>query len=394
MSRAGYQKHNTYSNLKTVVLGSFYSSDYFKYIQHPTIRSALTKIADEINHDLDYFETFLKKRGVNVVRPGLPSIDEFYQHIELHHQLPIPPLQPRNNHSVIGRQLYKIQPGHLCVDQCLIDYDSTMVDLSEKNLEFYHHSLNNNVDCSNNDIWYCRNKYQELAGPNWPDFYEYVKGSIADLPHIQKEMQEFENVLRYNFRDFGPLDGPNIFPTDHGVVVDSNEYCNYSKWAQTEIGNYNYISVNTGAGHTDGCFNILGHNTILGIGGLIDYQKIFPNHTVISVPDESYINHVKSFAQIKNLVGGRWWVDGQENNIDFINFIETYCKDWTGFVEETVFDINVLAIDPDTVCVSGSNPDIEKKLADQGIESILIPWRHGFFVDGGLHCITLDLYRD
>ena len=27
------------------------------------------------------------------------------------------------------------------------------------------------------------------------------------------------------------------------------------------------------------------------------------------------------------------------------------------------------------------------------MEAIYVPWRHRFFWDGGLHCITLDLVR-
>ena len=250
------------------------------------------------------------------------------------------------------------------------------------------------VDCFQNNIWYSKRKYQELRGPDWPDFYEYVSGARSPLSHIAKEMSEFADVLVYNSRDFGHLAGPNIFPTDHGVVIDSNEYCDYVAWARQNIGDYNYISINTGGGHTDGCFTVLGHRTILGIDPLIDYAGIFPEYTIVPIPEESYITHVNSFNKLKPLVGGRWWIDGQEDNLAFIEFIEQYCKDWTGFVEETVFDVNVFAVDPDTVCVSGNNPAIENSLHRQGIESVLIPWRHRFFVDGGLHCITLDLYRE
>jgi hypothetical protein len=28
------------------------------------------------------------------------------------------------------------------------------------------------------------------------------------------------------------------------------------------------------------------------------------------------------------------------------------------------------------------------------MEPVYVPWRHRYFWDGGLHCITLDLYRE
>lgn len=394
MINHGYQKHNTYGSLKSVVLGSYYTADHFRYVKNAKIRSALSQVADEINQDLLEFEHFLKTQGVAVVRPDVMSVEEFYQYIEQHQQLPSPPLQPRNNHSVIGNTLYKIEPSDVRIDQCLANYCNNIEDLSADNQNFFAQSLEANKNCQHQGIWYCREKYQQLAGGDWPDFYQYVQGVRSALPDIQAEMQQFANVLMYNRRDFAALAGPNIFPTDHGVVIDSNEYCNYSKWAAEHIGQHRYISINTRAGHTDGCFVILGHQTILGIDPLIDYQQHFPNYHVVAVPDQSYIAQVDAFDQMRSKVNGRWWVPGQEHNQDFIEFVEHYCGSWTGFVEETVFDVNVLAIDPDLVCVSGHNPLIQTQLAARGINTVTIPWRHRFFVDGGLHCITLDLYRD
>jgi hypothetical protein len=390
-----YKKNNTYGELKSVVLGSYYYPDYFKYIKNSAVREPLMKIAEEINQDLDQFENFLKTKNVKVIRPTLPGVDQFNGYIETHQQLPTPPLQPRNNHSVIGNELYKLDCAVPEIDQCLLQYNATTVDLLTKNKEFYQKSIQSNSDCFHNGTWFSKQKYQELAGPDWPQFEHYVQGAVASLSHIQQEIDSFQSVLKYNNRDFGPLLGPNIFPTDQGIVVDSNEYCNYAGWASENITDQKpYISISTGAGHTDGCFIVLGHNTILGIDLLINYKKYFPGYTVIPVPDKNYMDHVQSFSQMKSLVGGRWWVDGAEHNFDFINFVENYCSAWTGYVQETVFDVNVFAIDPDTVCVSNANQSIIDQLHCRGINAVVIPWRHRFFVDGGLHCITLDLYRE
>jgi len=390
-----YQKNNTYGELKSVALGSYYYPEYFKYIKNSAVRESLMKIAEEVNCDLDNFEIFLKTKNIKVIRPALPDIDQFNNYIETHQQLPRPPLQPRNNHSVIGNQLYKLESAEIKIDQCLMQYNENMIDLSAANQQFYQESLQSNQHCCNNGTWFARQKYQELAGPDWPTFEQYVLGKTAALPHIQQEIDTFQSVLKYNNRDFGHLRGPNIFPTDQGIVIDSNEYCNYSHWAAENITNkQHYISINTGAGHTDGCFTILGHNIILGIDPLIDYKKHFPEYTVIPVSDRNYMDHVQSFKMMKSLVNGKWWVNGAEHNLEFVNFVKKYCSDWTGYVAETVFDVNVLAIDPDTVCVTGNNQQIIDQLNNHGIDAVLIPWRHRFFVDGGLHCITLDLYRE
>ena len=39
------------------------------------------------------------------------------------------------------------------------------------------------------------------------------------------------------------------------------------------------------------------------------------------------------------------------------------------------------------------NPQVIEFLKKHKIDYIHIPWRHRYFWDGGLHCITLDLKR-
>ena len=62
--------------------------------------------------------------------------------------------------------------------------------------------------------------------------------------------------------------------------------------------------------------------------------------------------------------------------------------------EETVFDVNVLVLDEHHVCVNNMNPIVIDFLKKHNMEPVHVPWRHRFFWDGGLHCITLDLYRE
>ncbi len=57
-----YKKNNTYGELKSTVIGSYYYPDYFKYIKNSSVREPLMKIAEEINQDLDQFENFLKTK--------------------------------------------------------------------------------------------------------------------------------------------------------------------------------------------------------------------------------------------------------------------------------------------------------------------------------------------
>ena len=42
---------------------------------------------------------------------------------------------------------------------------------------------------------------------------------------------------------------------------------------------------------------------------------------------------------MKNKNQGRWWIKGEEDNQDLIDYIDTWLDHWVTYVEETVFDI-------------------------------------------------------
>ena len=402
MHKKPYSKYNTYGQLRTVVLGSYYPSEYFNFIDIAAVRDPLKIIAQEINEDLNYFESMLQQHGVTVLRPALPTIEEFIGYYEQNQKFLSPPLQVRDYHSVIGDKIYQFdQPSSQItqtINACITQDYNEVIDLTNSNRTVFKQSmiLNSNYYNQTTDLWYCHQKYQELAGPDWPTFYDYVQGDRSDIPFIQKELIEFTDALCYETKEVRPLCAPNIFPLDDTIIIDCNEYCNYTKWFAEQTGYTGRIThINTKAGHTDGCFVVLGNNVILGITPLIDYPKYFPGYKIIEVPTQNYMSHINNFKIMKqNRVGGRWWIPGEENNQELINYVEEYLSEWTGHVYETVFDVNVLAINPDTVFVSSYNKFIADQLLANGINSVVIPWRHRFFVDCGLHCITLDLCRD
>ena len=65
----------------------------------------------------------------------------------------------------------------------------------------------------------------------------------------------------------------------------------------------------------------------------------------------------------------------QEDNDEFTHFVETWLQDWVGYVEETVFDVNVLVLDEHHVCINNMNPTVIEFLKKHKMEPIHIPWR-------------------
>jgi len=387
-----YRKYNTYGRLKAVMLGSYFYPEYFSKISNANVREPLMRMAQEINEDLNQFHNILKDFGVSVIKA--PQSTGYFDQDNPY----LPSLQVRNSHAVVGDRMYQVNPDwYEPINPVLKEFCPNIVNLVGDNTNFYDKSMsaaksNYNQDL---DLWYSHEKYQELAGSDWPKYNDYINGQRSTIPSIQNEMNSFRAVLEYETKELAPLQGPNIINTDDYICIDANEYCNYADWFDKHVTDLRPIRQFTSkAGHVDGCFAVLGNNTILGIDPLINYKNYFPNHTVISVPPESYQHQIHEFKIMKEKVNGAWWLAGEEHNNEFINYVETNLKSWVGYVAESVFDVNVLALDEHTICVSNITEDIQKQLRSRGIECILVPWRHRFFVDGGLHCITLDLYRD
>jgi len=104
-------------------------------------------------------------------------------------------------------------------------------------------------------------------------------------------------------------------------------------------------------------------------------------------------NKIQPFLDLKMKNYGKWWIPGYEKDQDVINTVETWLSDWVGYVEETVFDVNMLIIDPTNVVVTNFNEQVFESLSRYGITAHIVPFRHRYFWDGGLHCITCDINR-
>lgn len=390
-----YHKFDTHSQLHKIVLGTYFPADYFDFIEDRTIRQSLMKIAKEINEDLTYFEQILKTHNVEVLRPSLPSKKEFAEYTRATGKFLSPPLQPRNFHTVIGNKIYQLStmPEVAYINAVL---PGDIINLTELNQQFFKEEISRHKDCYNSiaDVWYCKNKYLELAGPDWPNFYDYVKGVRSEIPFIKHELESFKDALCYETKEFTELLAPNLFPVDNKLYVDCKEYFDYHSWVKKHIDfNGEIIILNSKAAHSDGYFVVLGNNVIIGIVPGINYEKIFPGYRVVKASD-SYLEAI-SKRNVSGLFSHRrWWVLGEEDNSKLIDYVDTYMQNFIGNAYETLFDLNVLAINKNTICMIQSDPVVVQQLNSYGINVIEIPWRHRFFVDCGLHCLTLDLYRE
>ena len=72
---------------------------------------------------------------------------------------------------------------------------------------------------------------------------------------------------------------------------------------------------------------------------------------------------------------------------------EEYIR-WVGYSPETFFDVNCLQLDEKHLMVTRYNKQVFDFLKKHKVEPIIIPFRHRYLWDGGLHCMTFDYERE
>ena len=82
-----------------------------------------------------------------------------------------------------------------------------------------------------------------------------------------------------------------------------------------------------------------------------------------------------------------------EKDEHMIYLMENYFNDWVGQVSETVFDVNILVVDQKNIIVSTYNDRVERACERYGVTMHVSPFRHKYFWDCGIHCVTNDLDR-
>jgi hypothetical protein len=146
-------------------------------------------------------------------------------------------------------------------------------------------------------------------------------------------------------------------------------------------------------GHNDAVFCPVAPGLIVSTYHHTNYTETFPGWEVKFIENQSW-NAIPGWRNFKHGNVNKWWVPDSDNNTEFANFVDTWLTNWMGYVQETVFDVNMLQINEQTVLVNNYNKEMFDFFKTQSIEPIITPFRHRFFWDGGIHCITNDIYRE
>ena len=146
-------------------------------------------------------------------------------------------------------------------------------------------------------------------------------------------------------------------------------------------------------GHGDCTWCVPKEGCIVTLFEIQNYEDKFPGWDICYLEDK-YWDQMSPFRKVKQKNGGKWWVPGEEDQDEFSDYVEKYLQDWVGYVEETVFEVNMLSLDSNTILVNNYNKQVFDFLERHHIAPVICPFRHRWFWDGGVHCVTQDLYRE
>lgn len=324
--------HTPFQPLEAVLVGQGVSDNFFDWVEDDKVRSPLKKIVEETRQDLEGIKKVCEDFGAEVyqTKPLEPDIEMFSNKMAV----PVPPIQPRDVHLTLGDKVY-------CTStQPVWNYIHDIVD----------------EDCVVNlfDLVY-RDGRQFKGGYMINGACSYKIGNRIIIPQIVDE--DMKNFCQQFFTDKG-----------YEVVATKDP------------------------GHSDGCMSVLKPGVLVSIADVMNYRKTFPEWDVLSIVDQGW-SSVSGWLDFKNKSKGRWWIPGEESNEYLREFVDTWLGKWVGFVDETVFDVNMFSLSEEFVLVNNYNEQVFDYLKKHKIEPIVCPIRHRYFWDGGLHCCTLDLKR-
>lgn len=358
--------------LKVCVVGRSYPPEFYSWIKVPHVRELFERIAIETEED---FQTIIKKLesfGVTILRTELPETPfENGQYQK-------PPMCPRDVTVMVGDTFYT---------------------------------------SGGNQDYLIKKFYGNVKDISWPECN--TVDDFLNLPeHIQTECKEVHMIDHHVFKsdpytkivEFIKQQGNNIKAPDDvnmingamisrigkdlyfGTEVYNRDPSTLKNYTSQEFPNYRNHIIDTG-GHADGTYCPVAPGLIISLRDVPTYKDTFPGWEVVYLPGQSWAK-VAPFLELKEKNKGKWWIPGFEYDQSVIDTIEQWLGHWTGYVEETVFDVNMLIIDPKNVIVFNYNKLVFDALERYGITPHIVPFRHRYFWDGGIHCVTSDLHRE
>ncbi len=423
MSPSVYQP---WDKLKTCLVGRSYPPEFYSYIKDTKARAGMETIAQETEEDYQKLCDKLKELGVDVIRTNISDDWEKDHNWGYHAKYPSSML-PRDHTAVIGNTFYMPNSDYLKnvdIRQMIYNIES---DCDESHLNVDEHVLadflldltkpargagGNSVVKELRDFWKEDNKGypigQLLLGLDIDDLTRLcesaVTNTIGNPRRVNVEYNEFQDAEKWFKEQGGKVVynqyvntaatircGRDLYFSLNNIMNVVNEKHFMKKWEKL-FPEFRCHPLYT-PGHGDGSLCAVKPGFLVTIAPPQNFKDTFPDWDVCHIPGTGW-QQVDGFLKMKNKNRGRWWVPGQEENNELTDFVETWLNDWVIYVEETVFDVNMLVVDEKNVICNNYNKEVFDYFDKHGVTGHVVNFRHRYFWDGGLHCITSDLDRE
>lgn len=336
-----------FQQLEEVIVGRAYPPESFRYIADDEHRSGLMRILEETEEDLQTLCKLLTDMGVVVRRP------------EVHFQL-----GRDGAHKKFDLQTFSFQfPNHPLMPR------DTVVVAGSTLLETFTRSQNRFFE-----NWSYRQLFAEYfaKGAGWVSMPMPMLTNEADSYHSyagRMALYHAANILKCG-RDIFYSQPSNAEFNGKGTELGLN-------WFKRMLGDQFRFHPAPCAGHLDGKL------ALLKPGLLATWSRDFIPEALRSwdaIIIEGKSPLPESFLQIKKQ---RFYKD----------FVVEWLTEWIGYVDETVFDVNMFSVRENLVITNGYNAKVYADFKRHGIEAIPWNFRHQYFWDGAIHCVTLDIRR-
>ena len=331
--------YTSWQPLEEVIVGRAYTPDYFDFIENAQVRNQLQQILIETEEDLSGLQKTIEQFGASVRRPDLPDKDSFIDHQINDNGPALPPLTPRDWQITLGNKLLRVLSIQE-LDSLCAEYESAQP-----------------------------GSVVNPHGENWESGCILNQASASCIVRVGKDVF---------------FDNSDFLRPDQSAWITENV-----------LGPEYRIHEAITDGHGDAVFAILKPGVLLSSKHDVnlDLAKDFPGWDVCKIWDSSIWAAMEVGKFKYEQSPGAWYVQGQTPTPEFTEFVNTYLTKWTGFVAETVFDVNCLVLDESHVIFSAYNKEVFDYCRKHRIEPIISELRHSYFWDGGISCCTQDIRR-
>jgi len=380
--------------LKEIVLGNVFDENFFEDVEDPKLRDSLQKIIYETKEDLNGIRKTFEDLGVKVIQPDkkwthdgsinpYESFGHFLEHAKQDKTLSIlkPMITPRDAYCTMGDELFM-----------LWGYGPEMEKNGSHPLDMF--------ECNMTLVNDMRKNIFKKLGPFTTE--KFFENELFEDPNAFDMNMKFN---RANFQKYVTetytFDSPCITRLGDTLLVDELHTKGFIEWYDKVKPNNRHKKTKVAiGGHNDGSMFLPKPGVVLSAPWMKKsfYDEVFPNWDkfIISNPNGSFQKEMPK--EFQNLAYQRrtmdWYVDGKMDYKPLTNFVDDYLKKWIGCMEETIFEINMVSIDENTVLSLNYSKEIHNQLKSVGIEPIYTKFRHRYFWDGGLNCLTLDTRRE